>query len=200
MLENTKNINQLIAENKSQKIQIDNLVMKAEEYRQAYDRLQHQLKDLLRNRFGSKSERFVDPENPQGDLFTENGVPLIEATEEDETTTVPSHARRKKQKRDTSKYPRTIEIIPIDEADRLCHCGCEKKIIRYETKELYDYRPAIFSIIEQRREIVACKNGCEGSIKTAASPLHILPKIKATESLLAHIIISKLHDRQPLYH
>ena len=197
MLKNISSTDEVIAE---QNIKIVNLTAQVEEYRQAYDRLQHQLKDLLRNRFGSKSERFVDPENPQGDLFTEDGVPLIEVTEEDETTTIPPHSRRKKQKKDTSKYPRTIEIIPVDEADRTCHCGCEKTIIRYEMKELYDYRPAVFSVIEQRREVVACAKGCDASIKTAPAPLHILPKIKATESLLAYIIIAKLHDRQPLYH
>ena len=193
MIEKTESINKLIAENKA-------LVAQLEEYRQAYDRLSHQIKDLLRNRFGSSSERFSDPENLQGDLFTEDGIPLVEITEEDETTTVPSHTRRTKKKVDTSKYPRTIEIIAVDEADRICSCGCEKSIIRYETKELYDYRPAVFSVIEQRREVVACKKGCDSSIKTAPAPLHILPKIKATEALLAQIVVAKLHDRQPLYH
>jgi len=199
MIENSDAISKLIAENTAKNIQIENLTKQVEEYRQAYDRLQHQLKDLLRNRFGSTSERFIDPENPQGDLFTEEGIPLVEATE-DEATTVPSHTRRKKKKVDTSKYPRTIEIITVEDEDRLCSCGCEKTIIRYETKELYDYRPAVFSVIEQRREVVACTKGCDASIKTAPAPLHILPKIKATESLLAHIVVAKLHDRQPLYH
>jgi transposase len=36
--------------------------------------------------------------------------------------------------------------------------------------------------------------------RRAPAPLQVLPKIKATESLLAHIIESKLHHRQPLYH
>ena len=200
MLENNRLVENLIMANQALTIQVDNLKKQTEEYRQAYDRLQHQLKDLLRNRFGSTSERFIDPENPQVDLFNAKDLPLPEACEEDEATTVPAHKRRKKSKRDTSKYPRTIEIIPVDEVDRVCACGCEKSVIKYETKELYDYQPAVFSIIEQRREVVACKKGCQGEIKTAPAPLHILPKIKATESLLAHIIVSKLHDRQPLYH
>jgi len=37
-------------------------------------------------------------------------------------------------------------------------------------------------------------------LQTAPSPLHILPKVKATEDLLSHIVISKMHNRQPLYH
>jgi transposase len=37
-------------------------------------------------------------------------------------------------------------------------------------------------------------------MKAAPAPAHILPKAKVTEALLAHIIVSKLHHRQPLYH
>lgn len=34
----------------------------------------------------------------------------------------------------------------------------------------------------------------------APAPLHILPKIKATEELLSFLVVSKMDDRQPLYH
>ena len=42
---------------------------RCEQYSQAYDSLKHQLKELLRNRFGKKSERFIDPEHPQLSLL-----------------------------------------------------------------------------------------------------------------------------------
>ena len=125
-----ENISKLVADNEAKNIKIEDLTKQVEEYRQAYDRLSHQLKDLLRNRFGSSSERFIDPENPQGNLFSENGIPLVESVDDDETTTVPSHIRKKRKKVDTSKYPRTIKIIPVDEAERICSCGCEKVLIR----------------------------------------------------------------------
>ena len=32
------------------------------------------------------------------------------------------------------------------------------------------------------------------------APLHILPKTKATEEFLSFLVVSKLEDRQPLYH
>ena len=47
---------------------------------------------------------------------------------------------------------------------------------------------------------MACKNDCEKSIIIAGLPPTILPKVPVTQSLLAHIIISKFYDRQPLYH
>jgi len=73
-------------------------------------------------------------------------------------------------------------------------------VIRYETKELFHYQPAVYEILEQKREVMACPAGCEGIIMTAPNPLHVLPKAKVTEALLAHIIVSKVDDRQPLYH
>src|SRR3990167_7945446 len=62
------------------------------------------------------------------------------------------------------------------------------------------HQAAVYEIIEQRREVVACQRGCEGEIITAAAPLHVLPKVKATEEFLSFLIVSKLDDRQPLYH
>src|SRR5260221_12619206 len=59
---------------------------------------------------------------------------------------------------------------------------------------------AVYEIIEQQREVVACQNGCDGEIITATVPFHVLPKVKATEEFLSFLVVSKLEDRQPLYH
>lgn len=181
-----------------QAIEISNLKKKLEQYQLAYDSLQHQLDDLRRHRFGKRSERFTDPDSVHLSLLDDEPT-TPPPSDDDETTEVASHKRRTRKSKDTSKLPRTIEIIPVDAADKQCHCGCEKQVIRYETKELYDYQPAVFQLIEQRREVVACRH-CEQSLRTAAAPAQVLPKVKATESLLAHVIVSKCHNRQPLYH
>ena len=184
-------------------LKVESLTRKVEEYRNAYDRLKHQFSDLVRNRFGSKSERFKEDASGQLDLFLKMNVPQTTTSKDENSNdniTVSAHKRKKKNTKDLSKLPRVIEIIPVSENDRLCACGQEKTVIRYETKELYDYQPAVFRIIERRREVVACQKGCGAAMITAPLPASILPKIKATESLLAHIIVSKLHDRQPLYH
>jgi len=197
---NAELFQQLVEENKKQKCQIHNLQQQIEQYQQAYESLQHQLNELKRFRFGPRSERFIDSNNPQLNLFEE--LPTVSEEPEPPEIEVPAHRRRKRAPKDTSKYPRIIEIIPLPEADRVCPCGCEKKVIRYETKELLDYQPAVFRIIEQRREVMVCsKTHCpQSTIQIAPPPPHILPKTKATEALLAHIMVSKLHHRQPLYH
>ena len=88
----------------------------------------------------------------------------------------------------------------MSDKDKLCACGEVKEVIRYEITSRIDFQPATFSVEEERREVVACKNKCNNSIFTADLPLRLLPGVNITESLLAHIIVSKFDDRQPLYH
>ena len=52
-----------------------NLNKRIEQYEQAYQLLQQQIADLRRNRFGKKSERVIDGENPQMSLFDEEALP-----------------------------------------------------------------------------------------------------------------------------
>jgi len=177
---------------------------RCEQYMQAYDSLQRQLQELLRHRFGKKSERFLDdPQHPQASLFDDNAALFAAAealgkTREDDIQ-VPAHSRKKKTKT-TQDLPRRIEIIPLAEEKKQCPCGACKEVIRYETKESVHYQPCVLEILEQRREVAVCPKGCDGEVVTAPAPLHVLPKVKATEEFLSFLVVSKLDDRQPLYH
>lgn len=178
---------------------------RCEQYAQAYEQMEHQLKELIRNRFGKKSERFIDPENHQRSFFPEDNAnkfsiaDAVGAGIQDDEIKIPAHVRKKKKMLDKA-IPRRIEIISLSEEDKQCICGACKQVIRYETKELLHYVPPVHEIVEQRREVAACKNGCDGMIVTAAAPLHVLPKTRVTEEFLAFLIVSKFDDRQPLYH
>jgi transposase len=181
------------------------LEKRCEQYAQAYEQMQHQFKELQRNRFGKKSERFVDPENPQLSIFGDDNANIFAIADAagaiitDDEIKIPAHTR--KNKKTTEKLiPRRIEIIPVKDEDKICVCGACKEVIRYETKELLHHVPSVYEILEQRREVVACKKGCDGMIVTARAPLHVLPKIKVTEEFLAFLAVSKCDDRQPLYH
>lgn len=169
-----------------------------EQYQQAYEHLQHQVNELLRHRFGQRSERDIDPEHPQID-FLANQPEKVANNDVTDSVAVSKHKRRKRVKKDLSQFVHIVKVIPVTEADKQCTCGQEKQVIRYEKKTLYDYIPAVYRLIEQRREVVACPNGC-ASVCTAPVPPHVLPKTKATESFLAHIAVNKFHNRQPLYH
>jgi transposase len=195
---------QLMHENQVLKAELDLFKKRCEQYSQAYDLLKEQIREMQRHRFGKRSERYIDPEQPQLDLFQNNAVLFSNAEAAGEqlpenTSQVASHTRKKK-KTNSKDLPRRIEIIPLSEEDKRCSCGACKTVIRYETKESIHYQPCVLEIIEQRREVAACPKGCDASILTAPAPLHILPKIKATAEFLAFLVVSKLDDRQPLYH
>lgn len=185
---------------KNQATKIELLEKRCEQYAQAYDSLLTQIKELQRHRFGKKSERFIDPEHPQLTLMGNNNkFTMADIVAND--ITISSHVRKKKSGTKKEKdIPTRIEIISVPDKQKQCACGACKKIIRYETKNMLHYQQEVLERIEQRREVVACANGCDGEIITASAPLHILPKIGATEEFLAFLIVSKLADRQPLYH
>jgi transposase len=195
---------QLMHENQALKAELTLFQKRCEQYSQAYDLLKEQIKEMQRHRFGQRSERYIDPEHPQLSLFQDNHTLFSNAEVAGEqlpedSFQVAAHTRKKK-KTNSKNLPRRIEIIPLSEKDKQCSCGACKTVIRYETKESIHYQPCVIEIIEQRREVAACPKGCDGSILTAPAPLHILPKIKATSEFLAFLVVSKLDDRQPLYH
>jgi transposase len=193
---------QLIEQNQALKAEVTLLDARCKQYAEAYEYLKEQVLEMRRHIFGKRSERFIDAESPQLSLFDDVSSTFAAADTQDapvETTAIAAHSRKKSSKSEQD-LPRRTEIITLSPKDLQCSCGACKTIIRYETKELVNYVPEVFEIIEQRREVAACPKGCDGSVITAPAPLQVLPKIKATESFLAFLVVSKLADRQPLYH
>lgn len=138
---------------------------RCDQYAAAYDQMTAQLKELLRNRFGKKSERFIDPENPQTNFFNTDQTfqsADVNGNQIEESNLIKEHLSKKKNK-NKKDIPVRIEIIPVADADKTCGCGALKSVIRYETKTLHHYQPAVFEVIEQRREVVACPNECEAA-------------------------------------
>lgn len=187
------------------------LLKKCQQAQDAYAQIMDQLKQMLRHRYGQKSERYVDPNDPQLSLLEElvtakESEASVEALVEEETSdenvvSINAHRRRKKaQKQFAENLPRKEIVIPVDSHDKSCLCGCQKKVIKHERHERLHYEPPVYEVLVELREVVACPKGCEAQIVTAPKPKHILPKAKVSESVMAHVIVSKLDDRQPYYH
>lgn len=167
-----------------------------EQAAQTCNQLQRQVKELLRYRFGSRRERYVG--SGQLNLFSPEDEELPVVHEEPNNVIEIGAYKRRGGRKITKNLPRREVIIPVSPEERRCSCGKEKRIIGYDISEIINYIPAIYEIIIEKREKVACSCGC--SITVAPKPEHILPKSKVSESFLANIIISKILDRQPLYH
>ena len=160
------------------------------------EHLQHVIQGANRQRFGQKSEAFPDSSNL---LF-----PFMEGAEPSKKALDPivdvDEPKPKKKPKKNSSLPVEVIIIPVSDEDKLCACGLEKAVIRHEISKRIHYIPAVYKIIEEHREVVACTAQCLGAMITAPAPKRMLPNIGITEDFLAHMIIAKMDDRQPLYH
>ena len=165
-----------------------------------YERLDSQLSELKRLRFGKKSERFINSDELQEPLFPD--MVSENNTQNDDGVELITYTRKKRDPnaKTEKEIPVREIIIPVKQEDRVCGCGKEKEVIRYETSNRLNYKPEVFEMLVEKREVVACKKGCEDNIVTASVPERILPKCRVTESLLAYIAVSKVLDRQPTYH
>jgi transposase len=138
-------LQQIIAQHEAKYLTMEamnvTLQSRCDEYAAAYDALQHQLKELIRYRFGQRSERYLDEDALQAQLF-DTVVDVTKPTAEPASTgpdvtlstTTPPAAKHGTRKHNA--LPRRIEIIAVAEVDRHCPCGCAKTVIRYETREL----------------------------------------------------------------
>jgi transposase len=149
--------------------------------------------------FANKSEKF----NPgQIQFFDEASPPKDEekilATEEE--IQVASFKRKKSPGRKPlpDDLPRVQKIYDLDEAEKICSCGCALTHITDEKSEQLEYIPAKIFVIQHVKKKYACKQ-CEETIKTAKMPIQPIPRSIAASGLLSHILVSKFEDGLPLY-
>jgi transposase len=185
-------------ENTSLKEKNESLENLIRHVREEHARLVHLIKVGNQNRFGAKSEKFIPHNQPS--LFQTEEVVVNEPKAEEIETITYQRPKRKNLKKIQGNLPRREVIIPVPQEQRVCHCGCEKQFVRYEETQKIHHIPAIFEIVEEKREVIACPKGCENSIATAPLPKTALPKICATEEFVGYVAVSKILDRQPLYH
>jgi transposase len=89
---------------------------------------------------------------------------------------------------------RIVHDLPEGEKHCRC-CGEELRLFEEEVSERYEYVPAALKVIEDVRR----KYACQCTVKTAEKPAQPIEKSTAGASLLAHVIVSKFADHQPLH-
>jgi transposase len=87
-------------------------------------------------------------------------------------------------------------VHDLAESEKHCNCcGQDLRLIEEETSERYDFVPAYLRVIQD----VCLKYACQCTVKTAHKPPQPIEKSMAGASLLAHVIVSKFADHQPLH-
>jgi len=165
-----------------------------------HDKLAHQLRLMLKDRFDRKTER-IDP--AQLALFLEALGKA--ATAQDDARPVVAYIRRKPIERKGSKavipesVPREVVRLEPDEADKTCGCGASKVCIGCETSQVLELMPAQFKVIVYERAKYACKQ-CEGEgVVVAAVPAKPIEGGLPGFGLMADVLVKKYADHLPLH-
>lgn len=165
-----------------------------------HDKLAHQMRLMLKERFGRKTER-IDP--AQLALFLDELAKTETAS--DEKRPVVGHVRRKPIERKGSKavipesVPREVVRLEPDEAAKTCGCGASKVCIGCETSQVLELVPAQFKVIVYERAKYACKQ-CEGEgVVVAAVPAKPIEGGLPGFGLMADVLIKKFADHMPLH-
>jgi transposase len=184
-------------------IKYDSLLLtmqKEREIKQYYEsensRLLEMLRELRRQRFGPRSERWESKEQL---VFNEAEVLSKQEKPEDEgETEVKPHTRKKgKRKPLPDNLPREVVLIELPESERIGEDGKVLKPIGKEVSEKLHFEPAVMKVIEYHRIRYGADSGDTGVI--APPVASIIPKGIVTPSLLSHIVMQKFGYGMPFY-
>ncbi len=148
---------------------------------------------------GRSSEKQPRESSPdQARLFDEAEEHAVEEVQP--AALIRQHRRGKPGSKAISKdLPRVIVPYDIPEAEKVCpHDGTALERMEPESSEQLDIVPGKVRVLVHQRYKYVCPC-CRTGVKIAPVPPHILPKSKASASLLAHVVTAKYVDAMPLY-
>ncbi len=152
-------------------------------------------------KYGSSSEKSAD----QHDMFNE--AELVDmatqlSTDDEPASEAATPSRPANQKKGRKPLPKELPRVRIehdlDEADKTCPCGCQRRVIGEECSEQLDIIPAKIQVLVHARKKYACPS-CEEGVQIAKLPAQPIAKSNASPGLLAHIATQKYQDALPLY-
>jgi len=166
------------------------------------EKLQLIIRDLIRNRYGARSEK-LDPDQLQLALEkVAQSLGLAQCIVESEPTADgPLTSQPKPPQRNRGALPPhlpRVEVL-IDVEDKRCPCcGGAMHVIGEDVAEMLDIVPAVYQVKVIRRPRYGCR-GCEGAVVQAPAPERPVTGGIATEAVLAQVLVSKYSDHLPLY-
>ena len=167
-------------------------------------KLQHQLEQLLRQRYGRKSER-IDP--AQLLLFAQEILRQAEPEPHRNPTRSPSGAPSEFAPAQEGPRPQAAARKPAPQASHarrlprtasVPRLGAVRKCIGSEVREQLEYVPASLVVLEHIRPKYACPD-CETNIVIADRLPEPIEKGIPGLGLMAHVITNKYADHLPLY-
>lgn len=158
--------------------------------------LKHQLAELQRLIYGSKSERYIANDTNQLSLFELPEETHVEEPKEEisYTRTKPENKKQPLRMEIPSHLPRETEIIEPENLPE------NAKKIGENITEILEYKPAnVYVRRIVRPKYIIEQNDEATQIITAELPTLPIPKGNAGAGILAHIVVSKFVDHLPFY-
>jgi transposase len=172
------------------------------------EQLRHESSE--KDKYRSLLRELLDAQrNRKSEQLSKEQLALFEAlwkandeSEEEDAEQEPDKPEEPQAKKRSGRQPLAKDLIrerivhDLPEAEKHCSCcGKDLRLIAEETSERYEYIPASVKVIEDVRK----KYACDCTVKTADKLAQPIEKSTAGASMLAHVIVSKFADHQPLH-
>jgi transposase len=178
------------------------------EYKQANDAADDEIKRLTeiiqafkRHMFGQRAER-IDPE--QYELVLDELVTALSVAQAKLEAIVPpseescERRRRVNRGRLPAHLERIEQIVDIDDKQCGC-CGGDLHVIDEDVTERLDVVPSVFRVLVTRRPRYGCRGCDQCGVVQAPAPSFIVDQGIPTDRLVAHVVVNRFADHQPLY-
>lgn len=193
------------------------LLRLVEDKNQLLTRVQHQLAQLLRYRYGARRERIDENQlflfaaqivaaSQRASAPAENEAPAATASDSHGDHEDKPSGERKPGKahrgHGRKPLPESLErrrvVFDLEKSEQHCP-GCQIPLqkIGEEVSERLEFVPASLQVIEEVRPKYACPRGC--GVKAAEKPAVAIEKGLPGPGLLAQVAVSKYGDHLPLH-
>jgi transposase len=164
------------------------------------DRLRHLLLQLRRMQFGARSERLPEDQLQLGLESVEQAIAKFDAEAEKRDPELRGNnaAKRRASRGALPAHLPRIEVTLAPEDTACPCCRVPMTVIGEDTSERLDVIPAQFRVIVTERPKLACR-ACEGTVVQAPAPPRLIEGGVPTEAMVAHVLVSRFADHQPLY-
>ena len=163
------------------------------------EKLTHEMAMLKRLKYASKSEAFTGEQKSLLQEAVDEDLEALgrELEREKPTLNTTPVADKQQPKRQVLPAHLPRREIRHEPQTSVCGCGCALKRIGEDVAEKLHYVPGVFSVERHIRGKWVCSQ-CETLVQ-APVPAHIIDKGLPTTGLLAHVLVAKYADHQPLY-
>jgi transposase len=161
------------------------------------DKLTHEMAVLKRIKFAATSEAYTAD---QQRLLFETVDTDLKALQAEIVQLAPAEpSTQGKRQPKGAPLPASLprrEIIH-EPALTTCGCGCQLQHIGEEIAEKLDYQLGVFTV-ERHVRGKWVRRQCQALVQAPVAP-HVIDKDIPTGGLLAHVLVAKFADHQPLY-